>query len=87
MVLSSSKQGLAVGESVLFTENTAILGGAVYLNLTQASITCCVMFLQNSARDGGGLYSEGSSNIQISDSAFSRNSASRFGYFLFFRCP
>jgi len=80
MVLSSPKQGLTVAESVLFAENTAVYGGAVYINLTQASITCCVNFLQNSAMiDGGGLYSEGSSNIKISDSTFLQNSAVRFG--------
>ncbi len=81
MALSSSRQGLTIAESVLFTENTAEDGGALYVNLTQTSIMCCVKFLQNSASsDGGGLFSEGSSNIQISDTAFIKNSASRFGY-------
>ena len=81
---SVNVQRLVVLEDALFHMNTALFGGAVFVNATEASIGCCVRFLQNRAwRDGGGIYSEGFSDLRISDSLFLRNEAARYGGALF----
>ncbi len=75
---NSQNSPLYIFGNVTFLANSAIQGGAIYLNLTAITTQCCVNFSLNSADMGGAIFSDGGSVISISSSLFHSNT----GHFL-----
>ena len=71
-ILASTDTVSQISNSV-FTDNTAINGGALNLTASTATVSDCT-FLKNNAKNGGALYSN-SGQLTLTDTVFTENKA------------